>query len=143
MAIKKTSRPRSQAGSFTVPGLTIKDGHKVAEILQERLHALIDLALTLKHVHWNVVGPNFIAVHQMLDPQVDAVRAMSDVLAERIATLGAFPPEKALALEHCILAHHGPEALPGRRFASAEALALHRLNALDASVKGALEHGLG
>jgi 3'-5' exoribonuclease len=65
------------------------------------------------------------------------------LVAERIATLGAFPPEKALALEHCILAHHGPEALPGRRFASAEALALHRLNALDASVKGALEHGLG
>ncbi len=30
----------------------------------------------------------------------------------------------------------------GRRFASAEALALHRLNALDATVKGALEHGL-
>ena len=65
------------------------------------------------------------------------------LVAERIATLGAFPHEKALALEHCILAHHGPEALPGRRFASAEALALHRLNALDASVKGALEHGLG
>ena len=28
------------------------------------------------------------------------------------------------------------------RFASAEALALYRLNALDATVKGALEHGL-
>ena len=38
--------------------------------------------------------------------------------------------------------HHGPEAVPGRRFASAEALALYRLNALDAGVKGALEHGL-
>src|SRR3954471_9424916 len=42
-----------------------------------------------------------------------------------------------LALQHCVAAHHGD-----RRFASAEALALHRLNALDASVKGALEHGL-
>ena len=31
---------------------------------------------------------------------------------------------------------------PGGRFASAEALALFRLNALDAAVKGALEHGL-
>ena len=35
-----------------------------------------------------------------------------------------------------------PEAAPGRRFGSPEALALYRLNALDASVKGALEHGL-
>ena len=34
-------------------------------------------------------------------------------------------------------------AAPGRRFACAEALALHRINALDAAVKGALEHGLG
>ena len=38
--------------------------------------------------------------------------------------------------------HHGADPAAGRRFASAEALALHRLNALDASVKGALEHGL-
>jgi len=65
------------------------------------------------------------------------------LVAERIAALGAFPPEKALAIEHCILGHHGPDALPGRRFASAEAVALYRLNALDASVKGALEHGPG
>ena len=36
-----------------------------------------------------------------------------------------------------------PESLPGRRFRSAEALALYRVNALDAGVKGALEHGLG
>src|SRR3954463_1969836 len=49
---------------------------------------------------------------------------------------------KRLALAHCVLCHHGPDAAPGRRFGSAEALALHRLNALDASVKGALEHGL-
>jgi 3'-5' exoribonuclease len=52
------------------------------------------------------------------------------------------PDAKLHALTHCILGHHGPDALPGRRFRSAEALALQRLNALDASVKGALEHGL-
>jgi 3'-5' exoribonuclease len=50
--------------------------------------------------------------------------------------------ERRLALAHCVLCHHGAEAAPGRRFGSAEALALYRLNALDASVKGALEHGL-
>jgi 3'-5' exoribonuclease len=50
--------------------------------------------------------------------------------------------ERRLALLHCVLCHHGPEAAPGRRFGSAEALALYRLNSLDASVKGALEHGL-
>jgi 3'-5' exoribonuclease len=49
---------------------------------------------------------------------------------------------RRLALAHCILSHHGPDAAPGRRFGSAEALALYRLNALDAAVKSALEHGL-
>ncbi|HEY6761393.1 MAG TPA: HD domain-containing protein [Baekduia sp.] len=56
---------------------------------------------------------------------------------------GNLDAERRLALAHCVLTHHGPEAAPNRRFGSPEALALYRLNALDASVKGALEHGLG
>src|SRR3954453_10463244 len=63
------------------------------------------------------------------------------MIAERAADAGV-QEAKTLALLHCVLAHHGADALPGRRFGSAEALALYRLNALDASVKGALEHGL-
>jgi starvation-inducible DNA-binding protein len=85
--------PRSQASpvAFTVPGLDFADAGTVAAMLQDRLNALTDLSLTLKHIHWNVVGPHFIAVHTMLDPQVEAVRAMVDVTAERIATLGRSP----------------------------------------------------
>jgi starvation-inducible DNA-binding protein len=60
-------------------------------LLQDRLSSIGDLALTLRHVHWNVTGPNFIAVHTMLDPQVDMVRAMVDETAERIAALGGSP----------------------------------------------------
>jgi starvation-inducible DNA-binding protein len=76
---------------FTVPGMSDADAKKVIELLQLRLNALNDLALTLKHIHWNVVGPNFIGIHTMLDPQVDAVRLMVDETAERIATLGGAP----------------------------------------------------
>jgi starvation-inducible DNA-binding protein len=76
---------------YTVPGLDPEEASTVIGVLRMRLHALNDLALTLKHVHWNVVGPHFIAVHTMLDPQVDAVRAMVDETAERIATLGGSP----------------------------------------------------
>ncbi|MEV6019187.1 DNA starvation/stationary phase protection protein Dps [Streptomyces sp. NPDC051997] len=72
----------------TVPGLTVEDAGPLIEVLQQRLHALNDLHLTLKHVHWNVVGPHFIAVHEMLDPQVDRVRDMADDAAERLAALG-------------------------------------------------------
>jgi 3'-5' exoribonuclease len=64
------------------------------------------------------------------------------LLREYAAGVAALTPQRLLALEHCVLCHHGADTAPSRRFGSAEALALHRLNALDASVKGALEHGL-
>lgn len=77
--------------AYTVPGLSAHEGHATAEVLQQRLHSLNDLQLTLKHAHWNVVGPNFIAVHEMLDPQVELVRGFVDELAERMATMGVPP----------------------------------------------------
>ena len=97
---KKSGLPRvekastvttSRQASFTVPTLSGKAGARVAAVLQERLVALVDLSLTLKHIHWNVVGPNFIGVHKMLDPQHAGIQEMVDDLAERIATLGAVP----------------------------------------------------
>jgi 3'-5' exoribonuclease len=52
------------------------------------------------------------------------------------------PPERRTPLLHCVLTHHGADGGRGRGFGLPEALALHRLNALDAGVKGALEQGL-
>src|ERR1700745_2911596 len=77
--------------THTGPGLKTYSAERVVKLLQDRLNSLSDLALTLKHVHWNVTGPNFIAVHTMLDPQGDAVRVMVDETAERIAALGSAP----------------------------------------------------
>ena len=79
----------SNSNSYTVPGLSTDEGANIAARLQDRLNAYNDLHLTLKHIHWNVVGPNFISVHEMLDPQVEAVRGFADEIAERIATLGS------------------------------------------------------
>jgi 3'-5' exoribonuclease len=67
------------------------------------------------------------------------------VIGERLLherSRGLLSQDRQLALLHCVLCHHGPGSAPGGRFGSAEALALYRLNALDAGVKGALEHGL-
>ncbi len=72
-------------------GLSTAEANRINELLQGRLTTLIDLELTLKHIHWNVVGPAFIGVHQMIDPQVDAVRLMVDATAERIAIMGGMP----------------------------------------------------
>ena len=67
------------------------------------------------------------------------------VIGERIVSERSemLDDARRLALLHCVLCHHGPSGAPGGRFASVEALTLYRLNAVDASVKGALEHGLG
>lgn len=91
MPPRKRARRAADLPQYTVPGMSGDAAAEVIALLQDRLNALNDLALTLKHIHWNVVGPHFIAVHTMLDPQVDAVRLMVDETAERIATLGGSP----------------------------------------------------
>ena len=65
------------------------------------------------------------------------------LLDDHAARVPAMDAARRLALAHCVLTHHGPEAAPTRRFGSPEAVALYRLNTVDAAVKGALEHGLG
>jgi len=111
-----------QEAEFTAPGMKKQAADEAIKVLDDRLVALIDLQLTLKHIHWNVVGPNFIGVHEMLDPQVEAVREMSDDVAERIATLGGIP-------------YGTPKSIVDRRrwdeYALGRALVTEHLGALD------------
>ncbi len=58
------------------------------------------------------------------------------------AASGGLGPEERDALLSCVMCHHGTDALRLRHFPSPEAIALYRLNALDAQVKTALEHGI-
>ncbi|MDR1448328.1 MAG: DNA starvation/stationary phase protection protein [Candidatus Ancillula sp.] len=74
-----------------IPTLTDRQTDTAVQNLQLVVDILNDLALTLKHAHWNVTGPNFIAVHEMLDPQIEKVRESVDTAAERIAALGGSP----------------------------------------------------
>ncbi|WP_461012398.1 Dps family protein [Streptomyces capparidis] len=109
--------------------MTTDAAGEVIGTLGMRLHSLNDLALTLKHVHWNVVGPHFIAVHKMLDPQVEAVRAMVDDTAERISTLGGSPKGTPGAL---VAERTWPDYPVGR------ADALEHLRALDEVYRGVI-----
>jgi starvation-inducible DNA-binding protein len=130
MATSARKRNTQADLAYTVPGMSDRDAKSVVAILQDRLNALNDLALTLKHIHWNVVGPHFIAVHTMLDPQVDAVRLMVDETAERIATLGASPAGT-------------PGALVAQRswddYGLGRADALEHMGALDVVYAGVIE----
>jgi starvation-inducible DNA-binding protein len=62
---------------------------KVTNLLNERLADAIDLGAQTKHAHWNVKGPNFIALHELFDKVAENVEEHIDELAERITALGA------------------------------------------------------
>lgn len=68
-------------------------------LLNARLADAIDLRLAMKQAHWNVKGPNFIALHEMFDQMQGRVNTFVDEIAERAVTLGgqAFGTTQAVA----------------------------------------------
>jgi len=58
------------------------------ELLNARLADGIDLALATKQAHWNLRGPQFIAIHELLDTFRAELDAGNDLIAERVAQLG-------------------------------------------------------
>jgi starvation-inducible DNA-binding protein len=61
---------------------------KMVELLNARLADALDLQLQVKHAHWNVKGPCFIALHELFDQIAEAVEDYVDNLAERAVQLG-------------------------------------------------------
>jgi starvation-inducible DNA-binding protein len=52
-------------------------------LLNARLADAIDLRLAIKQAHWNVKGPNFIALHELFDQIQARVDTFVDDIAER------------------------------------------------------------
>lgn len=58
------------------------------DLLNSRLADSLDLALLTKQAHWNLKGPQFIAIHEMLDGFRATIDANVDIIAERAVQLG-------------------------------------------------------
>ena len=61
---------------------------QLIELCNACLAEAVDLQLHCKHAHWNVKGPNFIALHQLFDQVNESVEDYIDLIAERAVQLG-------------------------------------------------------
>ncbi len=64
------------------------DREKIIEVLNARLADASDLKSQAKQAHWNVKGMSFIALHELFDQVATEAEAYTDLIAERITTLG-------------------------------------------------------
>src|SRR6185436_5219616 len=65
-----------------------EDRLQAVTLLNQRLADCIDLQTQCKQAHWNVKGPNFIALHKLFDEINEDVEEYIDLLAERVVQLG-------------------------------------------------------
>ena len=61
---------------------------KMVTLLNARLADAIDLRTQMKVAHWNVKGPQFIALHKLFDDVASDVDDYVDLIAERAVQLG-------------------------------------------------------
>lgn len=75
--------------AFTA-GLDDQSRHKMIDLLNARLADLVSLTLAVKQAHWNLKGPGYIGVHELLDDVADRLRDSADMMAERTVVLGGY-----------------------------------------------------
>ena len=98
---------------------------KAIELLNARLADSIDLQTQTKQAHWNVKGPNFIALHELFDKVNEDVEDYVDEIAERVVQLGGVAEGTArMAAKRSLLAEYPTKAVDGRSHVEALSSAL-------------------
>lgn len=97
----------------------------VAGLLNQRLADCIDLQTQCKQAHWNVKGPQFIALHKLFDEINEDVEEYVDLLAERVVQLGGVAEGTArCAAERSTLSEYPLEIADGEEHVDALSTAL-------------------
>ena len=98
---------------------------KVVELLNARLADCIDLQTQTKQAHWNIKGPNFIALHELFDQINEDVEDYVDDIAERAVQLGGIAEGTArTVVKRSALAEYPAKAVDGRSHVEALSAAL-------------------
>jgi len=121
------------------PDIGLKSNTKTAmiELLNARLADSLDLSLAVKQAHWNLKGPTFIAVHELLDMLRTNLDTNSDTVAERVAQLDgvALGTTQTVGDETTLPAY----PLDIRKVADHVAALVERYGALAKSVRDAID----
>lgn len=65
-----------------------KNRIELVKLLNVSLASATDLYIQLKQAHWNIKGPEFIALHKLFDELAHGVEEQVDIIAERATSLG-------------------------------------------------------
>jgi starvation-inducible DNA-binding protein len=95
------------------------------ELLNRNLAMAVDLERQAKQAHWNVKGPNFIALHELFDKVAEIAEEFTDLLAERATALGGTAEGRLHAVvESSSLPRYPGEIVSGREHVYALSTAL-------------------
>ena len=100
----------------------LSEGNRVQaiELLNARLADAIDLQTQTKQAHWNVKGPNFIALHELFDKINEDVEDYVDDIAERAVQLGGVTEGTArMAAKRSSLSEYPANTVEGRSHVAA------------------------
>jgi starvation-inducible DNA-binding protein len=102
MATKTASAPTHDGSALkTFPtriDLAADARPKLIALLNQQLADTKDLQTQTKHAHWNVKGPNFIALHKLFDELAEQLDEYADEIAERATALGGVASGTARAV---------------------------------------------
>lgn len=63
---------------------------EMIDLCNQQLADTADLQTQIKQAHWNVKGPEFIALHELYDTLAEEVEGYVDEIAERVTQLGGY-----------------------------------------------------
>ena len=106
-----------QYGEMRSLGIVLDETSRQAsvDLLNPILADTMILTALYKKMHWHMRGPTFIALHKMLDDHYTAQAGLTDLIAERIQTLGGVcvgDPRLAAELTSIPRAPDGVEEVP-------------------------------
>ena len=85
----RTASHKADPGTFSTRiDLAADVRTKLISLLNQQLADTFDLMAQTKFAHWNVKGPNFIALHKLFDKLAELLEKHVDTIAERATALG-------------------------------------------------------